>query len=88
MKKLNRERVQKLFVDAQFEKILPIIPTMLITDILQDEEKAKEMIYGQLTEVIEKMSNKELYDNIREDYPELLEKYNDELAALQSANDE
>lgn len=88
MKKLNRERVQKLFVDAQFEKILPIIPTMMITDILQDEEKAKEMIYGQLTEAIEKMSNKELYDNIREDYPELLEKYNDELAALQSANDE
>ena len=87
MKKLNRERVQKLFVDAQFEKMLPIIPTMMITDILQDEEKAKEMIYLQLNEAIDKMSNKELYDNIREDHPELLEKYNDELAALQSAND-
>ena len=88
MKKLNRERVQKLYVDAQFEKMLPIIPTMIITDILKDEEKAKEMIYGQLTEAIEKMSNKELYDDIRENHPELLEKYNDELAALQSANDE
>jgi hypothetical protein len=88
MKKLNRERVQKLYVDAQFEKMLPVIPMMMITDILEDEEKAKEMIYGQLIEAIDKMSNKELYDSIREDYPELLEKYNDELAALQSAEDE
>jgi hypothetical protein len=88
MKKLNRERVQKLYVDAQFEKMLPIIPSMIITDILQDEEKAKEMIYSQLMEAIDKMSNKELYDSIREDHPELLEKYNDELASLQSANDE
>jgi hypothetical protein len=88
MKKLNRERVQKLYVDAQFEKMLPVIPMMMITDILEDEEKAKEMIYGQLMEAIDKMSNKELYDSIREDYPELLEKYNDELAALQSAEDE
>ena len=73
MKKLNRERVQKLYVDAQFEKMLPIIPSMIITDILQDEEKAKEMIYSQLMEAIDKMSNKELYDSIREDHPELLE---------------
>ena len=89
MKKLNRERVQKLYVDAQFEKMLPIIPTMIITDILGgDIEKAKEMIYNSIIECMDKLSNKELYDSIREDYPELLEKYNDELAALQSANDE
>ena len=89
MKKLNRERVQKLYVDAQFEKMLPIIPTMMITDILGgDVQKAKEIIYEQLVEAIDKLSNKELYDSIRQDHSELLEKYNDELAALQSANDE
>jgi hypothetical protein len=86
MKKLNRERVQRLYINLQFEKVLPVIPYMMISDINKNDEQTKKEIYDQIEECINQMSNKQLYEEIKNNHPDLLEKYNEEFFTIEGDN--
>lgn len=89
MKKLNRERVQKLYVDINFERISKIIPLMTIYECMdRNEEKVKKELYKNLWDQMDDLSNSDFYDLIKKDAPHLLDEYNDKNLELKSTDGE